>query len=359
MFPINATKPYPSEQWWVADYASALGEGILSLDILGKPVILYRLSNGQPAALHGFCPHRSAPLSLGRVVGDAVSCGYHGFTFNAMGECIDIPSQPGAPSACSIRSYPSVEQGGLIWIWTGDPSQADPAAIPDTQSMGLGAEGWIVEQTSAYTINARYSLLIDNLMDLSHISFVHTKTIPGSAAVVATPVKVIDTDTTLNAQRIIADCPSNPFFARCFPDYSGSIDQVGDSLYCGPCLIKTGGPMLASSDGRKLGVLNFIHCITPADENRVHYKVLTTRNFALDDDVINKMLSTGGDPGLEDATMIEAVERALQRLGQEATEVSCRADGGALKARRRLRDQIEKESVQPTGSMARCTAGGS
>ena len=76
------------------------------------------------------------PLSLGRLEGDTLRCGYHGLRFDARGRCVEIPGQTQIPPDAAIRAYPLVERFNWVWIWMGDPKRADPALIP------IGG-GWI------------------------------------------------------------------------------------------------------------------------------------------------------------------------------------------------------------------------
>ena len=352
MHPLKVEQPYPFRQWWVAAYSAELGRELLGRTILGEPVVLYRTEAGEAVALAGLCPHRSFPLAKSCLVGDAVQCGYHGFTFAPSGACIRIPSQETVPAAVSIRTYPVAERGGLVWLWTGEPEAADPELIPDVEAMGL-AGGWAVEQHRMVTINGRYTLLIDNLLDLSHVSFIHSDTIPAGDKVAQIPVKLIEGERSLNVQRIGRGLPSNPFFRFLYPEHQGPIDQHFDAEYCGPCLIRTGGTAYAAGEARELGTQNFIHCITPATPTSVHYWVLTARNFGLDRTEIGGKNVTMGDAiQPQDVEAIEAIEAALQALPSPPREVSCRVDTGALKVRHRLESQIRGELLSPAAAVS-------
>src|SRR5258706_4604705 len=110
--------------WW--DGAAWSGEPAagkpLGCTMLGEPVVLYRRTDGAPAALEDRCVHRSMPLSLGRVRGDVLECGYHGLQYDAGGTCVRIPGQPAIPRSACVRSYPVVERDRVVWVWMGDPA---------------------------------------------------------------------------------------------------------------------------------------------------------------------------------------------------------------------------------------------
>ena len=130
-YPLTTEQPYPRRQWWAAATAAEVSRSLMARDILGERVLLYRQEDGTAVAVSGICPHRAFPLEKGRLVGDSVQCGYHGFTFGPDGACQRVPSQNGVPQHAALRRYPVVERGGVVWIWTGEESTADPALLPD------------------------------------------------------------------------------------------------------------------------------------------------------------------------------------------------------------------------------------
>jgi len=115
--------------WYPVCRANALDEGLFAQQVLGERIVFFRKSDGNVAALEDLCPHRFLPLSKGRRCGDAIECGYHGLVFEADGRCSRIPGQPVVPSSAKVRSYPTGESMGLIWIWMGEPPIADPSRL--------------------------------------------------------------------------------------------------------------------------------------------------------------------------------------------------------------------------------------
>ena len=162
--------------WYVAAGAAEVGQAPLGRVILNEPIVLYRADSGA-VAFEDRCCHRRAPLSKGRVEGNALRCGYHGLLFNPAGECIEVPGQSRVPRSARVRVYPICEKHRWIWIWMGDPAQADPALIPDLHHND--APGW--KATGGHlVVSADYRYLVDNLMDLSHLAFVHANSIGSS-----------------------------------------------------------------------------------------------------------------------------------------------------------------------------------
>jgi vanillate O-demethylase monooxygenase subunit len=349
MYPLNVPQPYPFEQWWIAAYGPEIGRTLLTRTILGRPLVFYRTEAGEPVALDGLCPHRLYPMARGCLIGDTVQCGYHGFTYDQTGRCIRIPSQDSVPPNFAIRRYPVMERGGLVWIWTGQEGTADLARVPNLESMGPGSSDWAVEYHPPVTIRARYQLLIDNLLDLSHISFIHSTTIPGGGAVVRIPPQISDTPGSYNIERIGRQLPSNPHMRRLFPGYNGPVDHHFDAEYFGPNLIRTGGAILASAAppsaaARPLGITNFVHGITPESPTSVHYYVMTARNFRVQDQALSAAnLAMGALIQPQDMAALEAIEVNVQRFASTRRELSCTADAGAIHVRRRLATQIRAE----------------
>ncbi len=123
--------------WYVAAWADELVEGLHSRRVLGGRICPFRNRAGAPIAFEDFCPHRRMPLSLGRLHGDRLECGYHGLTFDCDGACVAAPTNAHKiPANASVRRYPCEERYGLVWIWMGNPQSADPAgqvAAPEVE----------------------------------------------------------------------------------------------------------------------------------------------------------------------------------------------------------------------------------
>jgi len=343
MHPLKVDQPYPFEQWWVAAFADEVKEDILGRKILGEEVILYRPEGGAVVALSGICPHRAFPLAKGCIKGAKVQCGYHGFEFDSDGKCVSVPNQKGVPTNSDLKSYPVVERAGLVWIWTGKAENADPDLIPDLDEVGL-CDGWAWEQSPPIKVPGRFTLLIDNLLDLGHASFIHTDTIPGSEAVAMLPVSIIENGRTLNAQRIAEGFPSTNYKKFQFPEYEGEFDEHFDAEYYGPCLIRTGGASHKAGTGVYLGTQNFLHFITPETPYSCHYFVISARDFQVDNKALSQaMIDIGDQIAPQDVAAIGAIEQVLQTSDTLPREVSARADTSALKVRHLLESQIRRE----------------
>ena len=143
--------------------------------VAGEPLALWRDSNdGSVKVFQNRCPHRHAPLSMGRIEGNELRCMYHGLKFSSTGKCTHIPGTDHRPPNVDVRVFPVVEQDGWIWVWVGDEKEADPALVP--HAWGLEHENMVME-TGAIDYEADYQLINDNLTDLSHLDYVHETTL--------------------------------------------------------------------------------------------------------------------------------------------------------------------------------------
>lgn len=346
-YPLSTARPYPMRQWWVAARSSELTGTPFERRLLDQPVVLFRTVSGLPVALRGLCPHRLFPLALGRVAGESIECGYHGMRFDARGRCVHVPSQPACEPRQATQAYPLREQGGLAWIWMGEAALAASTPLPDIDSTGVGCPGWATEYHPLATVRARYTLMIENLMDLSHITFIHADTIPGAASVAALPFEVLETERSLVLRRVGRSLPPNPYLKSLFPDNDQPVNQAFDAEYLAPGLIRTGGTIEAvgsAGSPRILGTTNFVHALTPETPRSVHYFVQTCRDFRLDDEAIARSnLAAGLRIQPQDISAVEAIERHVPEHGDPRREISTPADAGAIRIRRRLGRQIAAE----------------
>ena len=144
-FPLNA--------WYAAAWSHEIAHELAARTICDQDMVLYRRTDGQVTALEDACWHRLLPLSMGRLEGDQVICGYHGLVFNSAGRCTYMPAQKTInPSAC-VRAYPMAERHRLVWVWPGDPALADPAKIPDFH-WNDGTD-WVGEGGTFYSLQMR------------------------------------------------------------------------------------------------------------------------------------------------------------------------------------------------------------
>jgi len=150
---------------WVAVARSkALGKNPLRVIAAGRPLVLFRTAAGTHC-LADICPHRSAPLSAGRVVGEAIECPYHGWRFAGSGHCTAMPGLIGEAPRALVPSYSVTEKDGLIFFSTGRESDAPYTTVLS----GQDTVSTIVE----CRVNASLAEVAENILDATHTHFTH------------------------------------------------------------------------------------------------------------------------------------------------------------------------------------------
>jgi vanillate O-demethylase monooxygenase subunit len=185
--------------WYVAAWDHEVGrQKMLRRTLLDIPVVLYRREDGAPVALEDRCCHRHAPLSKGKLRGDNVECPYHGLLYDPSGQCIRVPGQTAIPPNARVRGFPTVERHHWIWIWMGDPALADESLI--VPYPWKSADDW-GDKGTYFHVNGNYKLVIDNLLDLSHLAFVHRSTIGNAAVAEHAVLKTLKDDDSVTVAR--------------------------------------------------------------------------------------------------------------------------------------------------------------
>src|SRR5205085_9824937 len=223
--------------WYVGAWADELAPGaLLGRTVLDEPVLFYRSAAGEIGALEDRCCHRSLPLHHGQVIGETVQCGYHGLVYDKTGACIKVPGQDRVPRGAKVKSYPVVEQDQIVWIWMGAPELADPAAIVRHPWHDDPKWGWTKDR---YLVNANYQLITDNLMDLTHVGYVHTRTIGG------TPQAHSEAETTVKATErgvrverwMMNSVPPPSYLAACKFN-TERVDRWMEIDFTAPCTVR-------------------------------------------------------------------------------------------------------------------------
>jgi vanillate O-demethylase monooxygenase subunit len=320
--------------WYAAAFSEEIGADLLERWICGEALVFFRERDGRAVALDGTCPHRQYPLALGRRKDDTIECGYHGITFGSDGRCVHIPGAENIQPAMRVRSYPLVERGGVIWIWPGDEERADPAKIVD---WWLTDRAWVAVHDTKI-VNARQSLLIDNLMDLTHEASLHATTL-GNNAVIETPLITKTLDDSVSAARMMLDVPPPGLFAKM--GLTGTIDRGQVAEFHPPGLCLTIVSAKPRTEGQPTLRWTVLHALTPETEGRTRYLWLTARDYALDDASISDIWLTQTNTIFDqDVAALEAQEQRLQSR-PNGKELSVAADAGALAARK-LQRQYQK-----------------
>ena len=210
---------YVRNAWYVACWSQDLGERKpLGITILDDPIVIWR-SGTHLTALEDRCVHRLAPLSLGRCEGDNLRCQYHGFLYNAEGKVVEIPGQEVVPRQAVVRRYAVAERHSWIWVWLGDAAEADVTLIPP--AIGFDDPDWIFGR-GFLDYAAEAQLITDNLLDFSHLPYVHAASFKAPAIFSATLPKLTLLPRGVRIERWVEDT-SGRF---------GEASEVGD-VYTG------------------------------------------------------------------------------------------------------------------------------
>ncbi|MBB5684809.1 vanillate O-demethylase monooxygenase subunit [Sphingobium boeckii] len=169
--PNAANQEYPRNCWYIVAGRDEVGEKLLGRQVCGDRLVMYRKSTGEPVVLSDWCPHRGFKLSESRLVNDNVVCGYHGMTFNSDGKCVHIPSQSTIPNVMKVRSYPVAEKSFWVWAWMGDPEKADLDLLPESEF--FHRPNYEDRYLAILPMNGNFQLLHDNLLDATHVSYLH------------------------------------------------------------------------------------------------------------------------------------------------------------------------------------------
>lgn len=352
MYPFKYESSIVRNRWYMAAFSNEISREPMERTLLGKPVVMYRKEDGTPVAMFGLCPHRHFPLAKGKVEGDAIKCGYHGFTFADTGECVDVPSQDEVDFKFCQPVYALEERGPICWIWMGDSDECDTDLIPPYDDFGLDQPGWHYSSENYFHLEGRSQLLVDNLMDLTHLPYVHFH-VPGGEAMGKVPINIEERERSTRINREVK-APWNPFFGLVYGQeaaYEGVADFDSISDFYGPEFIKTCLPFATKIEGRddvpkELGILLILHGITPETETTTHYFGFSTRNFRLGDEALDKFqLDSDCKIREQDVEAINAVEARLETSANLADELSVASDRPAFHARRKIAGMLKKEQA--------------
>jgi vanillate O-demethylase monooxygenase subunit len=301
-------------RWYVAAWDSEVDRTPIARTICGEPIMLYRKLDRSVVAMRDACPHRLLPLSMGFKEGDSIRCRYHGLLLGPDGCATEMPiKSERVPKAVCAKLYPVAERHRFVWIWIGDPALADPATIPDFWP--CSTPGWTFDGGYNH-IASDYRLVIDNLMDLSHETYVHQGSI-GQHEINETPINTEVRGHEVLVTRWMPGIEPPPFWRDALKA-DGPVDrwQVCHFLEPSSVLIDVGvapvaaGATIAQHDQ---GVRGFVvDAMTPETETTTHYFWGMARNFDVEDAGFTARFKTQqGRVFDEDVEVLEAQQRSI------------------------------------------------
>ncbi len=335
---------YPRNQWYAVAAPEEVGRTLLRRTVAGEHLVLYRTEAGEPVAMLDRCSHRNYPLSAGELVGDEIQCGYHGLRFDSCGTCTWAPGQDRIPSRANVPTRALIQRGPWLWVWAGDAADADESRLP--QMPWCEDEGWATVH-GMEPLAARYGLLVDNLLDLSHETFLHAGYI-GTPEVAETPITTNIDDgrgvVTVSRRMESVECP--PFYSES-TGLQTPIDRWQDIEYHAPgCYLLhvrvAPAGSVPNEDGSDPDAarVEVMYAITPVEDHHTMDFWAVSRNFLPDDEDTSRFFAKmNREVVLQD---VEALELIEQRLGDEwhPVEVSFKIDSGGLAGRRVLGAQM-------------------
>ena len=332
--------------WYVAALSTDVQDQPFGVKMLDQALVLFRKSDGSVAALEDSCPHRRLPLSMGRVKGDSIECGYHGLRFDCSGRCIGAPTAEVIPPTAVVRHYPAAEKYGVIWVWMGDPEQASVDTIIEIAEWDDPA--WGVNRGDAMEVACNYLYITDNLLDPSHVSWVHQSSFGGSD-LVGVPLTITEADNGVTAWRWLHDIDVSPFYKK-FVTFEGNCDrkQQYEMRYPAHAVIRAiFTPAGIGADQAEshpdVFLMDSYNFLTPIDDKNTRYFWFQLRNFSPDDNEVSAIFNEDVRAAFhEDKRVLEAVQKGMDAKG---ARLSLPSDQGALLFRRRMSEKIRAEQA--------------
>ncbi|WP_102108343.1 aromatic ring-hydroxylating dioxygenase subunit alpha [Oceaniglobus roseus] len=332
--------------WYAAAWSRDITRALSPQTYLGERVVLFRREDGTPVALEDACPHRKLPLSEGRLIGDTVECGYHGLTFDGSGTCVAAPTQPDAiPRRARVKSYPVADRYRLLWIWMGEPELADESLIFPIENFDNPA--WGYTDGGVMDLACHYLWVCDNLLDPSHVAWVHVSSFKGAGTDNA-PLSVERTDRGVIVGRWIYGQPPSPYYADLLK-FDGPCDRLQHYEMCLPGIglnksvctpPGTGGPDMTPVAETYVNIsYNFM---TPLDGDNTRYFWFQHRNTDPDDRAISERMNAGARMAFEeDRAVLEKVHQGMKNPATPALDLGL--DAGAKQFRLMLDRAIAAE----------------
>jgi len=339
--------PIVRNAWYVACFSGELATGALfARKIAGLRVVLFRDSQNRPVALLDQCPHRSYPLSKSKLDGDDIICGYHGLRFGKDGRCLDVPMQDRVPRSLCVRRFATVEESPLIWIWTGDPALAETTPTPG-RDWFLDRGGWAKAEAYLH-VRASYVHLHENLLDLSHLTFLHSRTF-GTPDYARAPTETEVTDDSIIVRRAVLPTRLPPIYAVPLNMEGKDAARIVTSSYVAPGLSISAvvlQDLTLPPNERQDHHIRTAQLLTPEDQTSLHYHYIVARDFAMERTEMDGFILNNITAAFhEDVDALEAITQG--RLDSDRSflvEHSVRTDQAGVAVKRLLKRLALREA---------------
>ena len=330
---------YIRNRWYAVALARDISRQPVQEWLLDEPIVLFRKTDNEVVVLRDRCPHRLVPLSRGTVIGDEIQCRYHGFQFDSTGRCTKLPGEKTVPGAVRVQSLPSVESLGMVWVWPGDPARVDQSLLPKFPWMDQ--PGFLTRYIWR-VFEAPFGLIVDNLMDLTHVHFVHSIIGVDNLVHESEPMQVWEEADHVLYKR---DLRQGPFTAR------GLYVEIRGE-FIPPSLVLTGSvPKREGSDEiQPMPMSQVLHCLTPRTATSTNYLALKSWNILLRPHEVVAVEHQMAVTIDEDKEIIEAQHRNRCAALGKVEEKLIRADRAAVMARRAYDRILDSEAAAPAQS---------
>jgi phenylpropionate dioxygenase-like ring-hydroxylating dioxygenase large terminal subunit len=342
-FADHAT-PLVRDCWYVAGLGGEITREITSKRFLGVEVAMYRTLAGEPVAVKNRCPHRSMPLSKGKLIGDVLMCGYHGMQFDPSGRCLNMPSMPVVPTNANVRSFPMVERGPLVWIWMGNPDKADEALVPDTH--WLSDPKW-ASVTGSFPLKCDYVSMHENLLDQTHFPFLHPGTV-GTPEYARSELDVKMEGEVVRIDRLLRNSPPPGIYSVPAEIVGKMVDRYSEARFASPAMHTAFARIVDPQPAPgKLGEFRFniTHLVTPETNDSIHYWWFNSRDFKLHDaEADTYMYEMSTKAYLEDVDALEAILQVVKTDEEPQFDLNFGPDKPGLLMRRTLYNRVAAEA---------------
>lgn len=324
--------------WYMAGWSDDVtGSQLVARTFLNQPVVMFRRSDGTPAALLDRCPHRVVPLSRGIHLGNAVQCAYHGLRFDGSGACIQNP-HGAIPPAARVKSFPMADAHGILWIWMGDEPPAEEA-IPDLSH--IHALPALAQSKGTMPSACSYLLIIDNVADLSHVEYLHASTLGGGAFIGSRPqVAGSEDDTVVTITQLSEAVAAPPVYDRFLATPGVKVDLMNRVTWMAPGVLKLDISVVPVGDAPESGLHTFnAHIVTPCTATTSHYWYWLGRDYRPEDADLTRLRQALMTDvfHVEDKPILEAQQALLGTTDLYAAHpVLMGTDGGPTRIRRSL-----------------------
>ena len=330
-------------------------DALFTRTVLGEAILLYRTADDRIVALRDRCCHRLAPLSKGRKEGDCVRCGYHGLLFDASGRCIEIPGSETVPAKARVQRYPVVVKNKWVFVWMGEEERADPSLLPDNFSCDHPDWDYVPGYLHYETPQA---LICDNLLDFSHLSYVHEKTLGGTTAIAQARAEIEAVPRGIKVTRRVHDVPPPPYY-KAVRKLTGNLDRwfIYDFLLPGTLLMHSGGRPVEDAEGdmRRAVRLHSCQTVTPETATTTHYFFQQSRRVEDGDHGVAEALYRSLIVAFEeDRDMITAQARAID-ADPGAPMMLLAMDAAVVRFRKLVADTVADEGGWSAAATARST----